>query len=132
MSCKGAGCRVLSWAQLQLLDISGVTAQGLQGHGAKVLAWSKGTLQLLHNQGPGWRVLCGFCPSIRFFADAAVFAGYAVADVDYGGSTGYGREYRNRLRGAWGEVAGLVTQHSSRARMRQAAMHPAPQMLLSD
>ena len=31
-------------------------------------------------------------------------AGYAVIDVDYGGSTGYGREYRNRLHQAWGIV----------------------------
>jgi dipeptidyl aminopeptidase/acylaminoacyl peptidase len=30
--------------------------------------------------------------------------GYAVVDVDYGGSTGYGREYRNRLHLAWGIV----------------------------
>jgi dipeptidyl aminopeptidase/acylaminoacyl peptidase len=30
--------------------------------------------------------------------------GYAVLDVDYGGSTGYGREYRNRLHHAWGMV----------------------------
>lgn len=30
--------------------------------------------------------------------------GFAVVDVDYGGSSGYGREYQNRLSGRWGEV----------------------------
>merc|ERR1712127_690911 len=30
--------------------------------------------------------------------------GFAVLDVDYGGSTGYGKEYRRRLRKSWGIV----------------------------
>jgi dipeptidyl aminopeptidase/acylaminoacyl peptidase len=30
--------------------------------------------------------------------------GIAIVDLNYGGSTGYGRDYRDRLRGRWGEV----------------------------
>lgn len=40
--------------------------------------------------------------------------GFAVVDVDYGGSTGYGRAYRERLNGRWGEVDVLDCVNAAR------------------
>lgn len=48
--------------------------------------------------GPTSQVRNFFNPQTQFFTSR----GYAVLDVNYRGSTGYGREYRNKLRGAWG------------------------------
>jgi dipeptidyl aminopeptidase/acylaminoacyl peptidase len=50
--------------------------------------------------GPTAHVSAILRPEIQFFTSR----GFAVVDVNYGGSTGYGREYRDRLHGTWGIV----------------------------
>lgn len=42
--------------------------------------------------------------SLSLARQAFTSRGFAVADVDYGGSTGYGRPFRNQLRERWGQV----------------------------
>ncbi|MBN1809038.1 MAG: S9 family peptidase [Planctomycetes bacterium] len=50
--------------------------------------------------GPTGAAECTFNPGIQFWTTR----GFAVLDVNYGGSTGYGREYREKLKGKWGIV----------------------------
>jgi dipeptidyl aminopeptidase/acylaminoacyl peptidase len=50
--------------------------------------------------GPTAATSATFNPGIQYWTSR----GIAVLDVNYGGSTGYGRAYRERLRGQWGIV----------------------------
>ena len=50
--------------------------------------------------GPTATAFVGLAVSTQLFTSR----GFAVLDVDYGGSTGYGRDYRKRLEGEWGVV----------------------------
>lgn len=50
--------------------------------------------------------------------------GFAVVDVNYGGSTGYGRAYRERLNGNWGIVDLQDCVHAARALVAEGEADP--------
>lgn len=57
-------------------------------------------LIVMSHGGPTSATRTGLNLAIQFWTSR----GFAVLDVNYGGSTGYGREYRERLYGQWGVV----------------------------
>ncbi|HVR88381.1 MAG TPA: S9 family peptidase [Candidatus Limnocylindria bacterium] len=60
----------------------------------------KPPLLVLSHGGPTSMTLGVLQPAIQYWTSR----GFAVVDVNYGGSTGFGREYRERLNGQWGVV----------------------------
>ena len=63
-------------------------------------AGEKPPLMVISHGGPTSATASDFRLGIQFWTTR----GFAVLDVNYGGSTGYGREYRQRLEGNWGVV----------------------------
>jgi dipeptidyl aminopeptidase/acylaminoacyl peptidase len=57
-------------------------------------------LVVMSHGGPTDHAVGGFDLRTQFWTSR----GFAVVDVNYGGSSGYGREYRRQLRGSWGIV----------------------------
>ena len=55
-------------------------------------------LIVISHGGPTAFATAGFSADVQFWTTR----GFAVLDVNYSGSSGYGRAYRNRLRGEWG------------------------------
>lgn len=57
-------------------------------------------LVVISHGGPTGSTSATFSLAYQFWTSR----GFAILDVNYGGSTGYGRAYRERLKGAWGIV----------------------------
>ncbi|WP_439640938.1 S9 family peptidase [Nevskia sp.] len=85
------------------------TTDGLSAHAFfypatnRAFAGPKGEkppLIVLSHGGPTSQATPTFNPTIQFWTSR----GFAVVDVNYGGSSGYGRDYRRRLNGRWGVV----------------------------
>ena len=93
----------------ELADFDGVHAVVYRPHNPGFAA-PQGTLPpfIAHvHGGPTSHAGAALDPAIAYFTSR----GIGVVDVDYGGSTGYGRAYRERLDGQWGvvDVADVLT-----------------------
>ncbi|MCS7248277.1 MAG: S9 family peptidase [Anaerolineales bacterium] len=85
----------IEWAGLD-----GETVHGLYYPPHSLSASGRGLPPLIVgvHGGPTSQVKNGFNPRAQFFATR----GYAFLEVNYRGSTGYGRAYREKLRASWG------------------------------
>jgi len=73
-------------------------------------AGEKPPLLVLSHGGPTSQSGNGYRANIQFWTSR----GIAVVDVNYGGSSGYGRAYRQRLNGQWGVVDVQDCIHAAR------------------
>src|SRR5436853_386501 len=89
---------------VELPTEDGVTAHGFfyapRNPGYIAAGKDRPPLLVLSHGGPTGATSTALDPEIQFWTSR----GFAVLDVNYGGSTGYGRSYRERLRGRWGIV----------------------------
>ncbi|QEY33540.1 S9 family peptidase [Synechococcus sp. RSCCF101] len=72
------------------------------------------------HSGPTSMARPSFSPLIRFWTSR----GWGVVDVNYGGSTGFGRAYRERLDGGWGVVDVADCAAAARALIDAGRAHP--------
>jgi dipeptidyl aminopeptidase/acylaminoacyl peptidase len=110
-------------------DVEFPTEAGRSSHGFFYAARNKDfaapqgelpPLLVMSHGGPTSQTSGSFDLSIQYWTSR----GIAVFDVNYGGSTGYGREYRNRLKGAWGIVDVDDCVNGARHLCRQGRVDP--------
>lgn len=82
-------------------------------------------LLVLTHGGPTGATSDVLDPEVQFWTSR----GFAVLDVNYGGSTGYGRPYRDRLKGQWGIVDVEDAVGGAEAMVAQGKADPARLMI---
>ena len=100
------------------------------GHGGQATqAWyypptggghSEAPLLVKSHSGPTAMARTGLNLAIQFWTSR----GWWVVDVNYGGSTGFGRAYRERLNGQWGVVDVADCAAAAQALIEQGQAHP--------
>lgn len=80
----------------------------------------KPPLLVLNHGGPTSAASATLNLAIQFWTSR----GFAVVDVNYGGSTGYGRAYRQRLNGNWGMVDVTDAVNAARHLIARGAVDP--------
>ncbi len=78
-------------------------------------------LIVINHGGPTTATMARFDVGIQYWTTR----GFAVADVNYGGSSGYGRPYRERLNGQWGIVDVEDAVNAARHLVAQGKADPA-------
>ncbi len=72
------------------------------------------------HSGPTAMARCGLSLAIQYWTSR----GWGVVDVNYGGSTGFGRAYRERLNGGWGIVDVADCAAAAQALIASGQAHP--------
>jgi len=80
----------------------------------------KPPLMVISHGGPTSATITALSPSIQYWTSR----GFGVLDVNYGGSTGYGRAYRERLNGQWGVVDVDDCANGARFLVKQGEVDP--------
>ncbi len=87
----------ISWKTEQAGRVHGLL---YKPQGDRYDSGGKPPLIVIVHGGPTSQALAEYSSQVQFLATR----GYAVLELNYRGSSGYGREYRNALRGQWGIV----------------------------
>lgn len=119
--------RVLDGAGAPSGDAVAPTAYWAEGPAGRVQSWlylpalDRPPLLVLTHGGPTSMTTASYDAGIQFW----VSRGFAVVDVNYSGSTGFGRAYRDRLKGEWGELDVADTAAVARALADDGLIDPA-------